>query len=131
MKEVLDFLNKAEVYYLATVEGDQPRVRPIGFVMEWEGKPAFVTGNKKNMYKQLIANPKVEICAYDGKGNTLRLCGRVVFVTSAENQRKALEMLPVLANRYSVGDGVFEVFCLEAAKAVCADMNGVAKELPL
>ena len=47
MKEVLDFLNKVGVYYLATEEGDQPRVRPLGFVMEWQGKLTFCTGNKK------------------------------------------------------------------------------------
>ena len=59
MKEVLDFLNKVGVYYLATEEGDQPRVRPLGFVMEWQGKLTFCTGNKKNMYKQMVNNPKV------------------------------------------------------------------------
>ena len=79
MKEVLDFLNKAGVYYLATTDGDQPHVRPIGFVMDCGGKLAFCTGNYKAMYKQLVANPKVEIACYDGKGNTLHICAKAVF----------------------------------------------------
>ncbi len=131
MQQVLDFLNKTGVYYLATDEGGQPRVRPIGFVMECGGKLAFCTGNKKAMCKQLTANPKVEICAYDGQGNTLRITGEAIFATSAETQQKALDTMPVLKNMYSVGDGVFEIFYLDKAKAVCSNMNGEAQELPL
>ncbi len=131
MQQVLDFLNKAGVYYLATTEGDQPRVRPIGFVMECGGKLAFCTGNKKAMCKQLAWNPKVEICAYDGQGNTLRISGKAVFATSPETQQKALDTMPALANIYSVGDGVFEIFYLDGAKAVCSSMTGETKELPL
>ncbi len=131
MQQVLDLLNKAGVYYLATAEGDQPRVRPIGFVMECGGKLAFCTGNKKAMCKQLAANPKVEICAYDGQGNMLRICGEAIFATSAETQQKALDVMPALKNLYSVGDGVFEIFYLDKAKAVCSNMSGETQELPL
>ena len=129
MKEVLDFLNKVGVYYLATEEGDQPRVRPLGFVMEWQGKLTFCTGNKKNMYKQMVNNPKVEICGYDSEGNTLRICGRAVFATTEAAQAKALEVMPALKNIYSVGDGVFEIFYLDGAKAVLSNMKGESREL--
>ena len=64
MKRVHDFLKKAEVYYLATVEGDQPRVRPFGTVNEFEGKLYVQTGKVKPTSKQLAANPKAEICAF-------------------------------------------------------------------
>ena len=64
MKRVLDFLKKAEVYYLATVEGDQPRVRPFGTINEFEGKLYIQTGKVKPTSKQLAANPKAEICAF-------------------------------------------------------------------
>lgn len=129
MKEVLDFLNKVGVYYLATEEGDQPRVWPLGFVMEWQGKLTFCTGNKKNMYKQMVNNPKVEICGCDSDGNTLRICGRAVFATTEAAQAKALEVMPALKNIYSVGDGVFEIFYLDGAKAVLSNMKGESREL--
>ncbi|MDR1320634.1 MAG: pyridoxamine 5'-phosphate oxidase family protein [Gracilibacteraceae bacterium] len=131
MKEVLDFLNKNRVYYLATAEGDQPRVRPIGFVMEWGGKLAFCTSNQKAMCKQLAANPKAEIACCDGEGNTLRIYGKAVFVTSAESQKKALEIMPNLGGMYSVGDGIFEVYCLDEAKAVFSNMKGERREVTL
>lgn len=131
MKEVLDFLNKAGVYYLATTEGDQPRVRPIGFVMDCGGKLAFCTSNEKAMCRQLAANPKVEIACYDGEGNTLRICGKAVFATSEDTQRKALEVMPSLSNLYSANDGKFEIFYLDEAKATCANMSGDCRELPL
>lgn len=128
MNEVLDFLNKAGVYYLATMEGDQPRVRPLGFVMEWGGKLTFCTSNEKKMYRQLVANPKAEICCFDGE-STLRVCGKAVFATTNEAQRRALEVMPALCRMYSVGDGKFEVFCLEEGKAVFAGMSGDSKEI--
>lgn len=128
MKQVLDFLSRVGVYYLATTEGDQPRVRPVGFVMEHKGKLAFCTGNSKPVYKQLAVNPKVKICCYDGEGNTLRICGKAVFATSPETQRKALEIMPALGNMYSVGDDVFEIYCLGNAKAVCSTMSGETQE---
>ncbi len=131
MQQVLDFLSKAGVFYLATTDGDQPRVRPLGFVMECGGKLAFCTGNKKPMCKQMAANPKVEICAYDGAGNTLRICGKAVFATTEDTQRKALEVMPNLKNLYSVGDGVFEIFYIDEGKAICSSMSGKAQELPL
>lgn len=67
MKRVYDFLKKAEVYYLATVEGDQPRVRPFGTINEFEGKLYIQTGKVKPTSKQLMANPKAEICVLSAK----------------------------------------------------------------
>ena len=131
MKEVLDFLNKVGVYYLATAEDGQPHVRPIGFVMDCCGKLTFQTCNQKAMCKQLAANPKVEIACYDGEGNTLRICGKAVFATSEETQQKALEVMPTLKNQYSVGDGLFEIYYLDEAKAICSNMNGDCQELEI
>jgi uncharacterized pyridoxamine 5'-phosphate oxidase family protein len=129
VKEVLDFLTANKVFYLATTSKDQPHVRPMGFVMEWEGKLAFSTSNPKDMYSQLKVNPNIEICCIDAELNTLRLCGQAVFCTSAETQRKALEVMPGLARMYSVGDGKFEIFYLAKAKAVCQSMSGEKKVL--
>ena len=124
MKEVMDFLKSSKVFYLATTSGDQPHVRPMGFVMECEGKLAFCTSNQKDMYKQLVANPNVEISCIDTNYNTLRICGKAVFCTTEETQRKALEVMPPLGKKYAVGDGVFEIFSLDNVKAVCQTMSG-------
>ena len=96
MKEVLDFLQENKVFYLATTNGSQAHVRPMGFVMEHDGKLAFCTANSKNMYSQLKANPNVEICCVAANYNTLRICGKVVFCNTEETQRKALEAMPSL-----------------------------------
>ena len=66
MNRVYEFLKTAETYYLATVEGDQPRVRPFGTVHMFEGKLYIQTGKGKSVAKQIAANPKVELCAMKG-----------------------------------------------------------------
>lgn len=122
--KALDFLNKAGVYYLATIEGDQARVRPLGFVMEYDGKLTFCTSNQKKMFKQLNDNPKVEISCIDRNFNTLRITGKAVFVTSEETQAKALEIMPDLGKMYSVGDNKFEIFSIDDAVLSCYSMSG-------
>jgi uncharacterized pyridoxamine 5'-phosphate oxidase family protein len=124
MKEVFDFLKTNKIFYLATASGAQPHVRPLGFVMEYDGKLAFCTSNQKDMCKQLVANPTVEICCVDANYNTLRICGKAVFCTTNETQRKALEVMPALGHLYAVGDKNFEIFYLNNAQAVCQTMSG-------
>ena len=131
MKEVLDFLNKAKTFYLATTDGEKAYVRPLGLVIEYNGKLAFSTNNQKPMYKQMQSHPDVQICAYDGEGNTLRISGKFVVVTTEEAQAKALDLFPNLKNMYSPGDGLFEIFSLDDASAICTTMSGESKELPL
>ncbi|MDB0440863.1 pyridoxamine 5'-phosphate oxidase family protein [Clostridioides difficile] len=130
--KALDFLNKAGVYYLATAdESNHAHVRPLGFVMEYDGKLTFCTSNQKNMFKQLIFNPNVEICCIDQKFNTLRILGEAVFVTSKETQAKALEVMPSLSKMYSVGDGKFEIFSIDKAKVSCCSMSGKKVDVEL
>lgn len=129
MKEVLDFLKENKVFYLATTSGDQPHVRPMGFVMEYDGKLTFCTSNQKDMCKQLAANPHVEICCVAANFDTLRICGKVVFCTSEQSQRKALEVMPALGKMYVVGDGKFEIFYLDNAQAECQTMSGEKKPM--
>ena len=77
MKRVYDFLKKADTYYLATVEGDQPRVRPFGTVNEFEGKLYIQTGKIKPVSHQIAANPKVDLCAFSDDAwirNARELC---------------------------------------------------------
>ncbi|WP_371362719.1 hypothetical protein SRRS_38010 [Sporomusa rhizae] len=129
MKEVFDFLAANRVFYLATTSGECAHVRPMGFVMECDGKLAFCTSNQKDMFKQLMINPNLEICCVDANYNTLRICGRAVFCTTEETQRKALEVMPSLAKLYAVGDGKFEIFHLDNAQAVLQSMSGEKQRL--
>lgn len=123
--KVIDFLKQAKVFEIATVDNDQPHVRPIGFVMEYDGGLSFYSDTRKNMYKQLQVNPKVEICALDEKMNTLRIKAKVKFITSESSQKAALEAMPMLAKMgYSVGDGIFEIYTLEDVSFTCKTLVG-------
>ena len=116
MKRVVDFLKKAEVYYLATVEGNQPRVRPFGTVNEFEGKLYIQTGKVKPTSKQLLANPKAEICAYKN-GAWLRLAGEFIEDDRIEAKKSMLDAYPNLRSMYDENDDNTQVFYLQNAIA--------------
>ncbi len=116
MDEVYQFLKDVGAYYLATVEGDQPRVRVFGTVDIFEGKLYIQTGKVKDVSNQMLANPKIEICAFkDGKW--LRLAGKAVLDERIEAQQHMLDAYPSLQDRYQAGDGNNEVFYIEDATA--------------
>lgn len=132
MDEVLKFLAECGTFYLATVEGDQPQLRPLGVAFEFEGKLAFTTNNTKDMWRQMKANPKVAFCGCKEGGQYLRITGTVAFDKSTDAARaKALEVAPVLKGMYSVGDGKFEIFTLESGTATFADMQGGSRTVQL
>jgi len=117
MDEILAFLKKCGTFYLATVEGDQPRVRPFGAVCVFEGKLYLCTNNRKKVYHQILKNPKVEICGTD-KGSWLRLVGEAIPDPRREARVAMLkEYEDVLTNSYSPDDGLFEVLYLQNATA--------------
>jgi uncharacterized pyridoxamine 5'-phosphate oxidase family protein len=116
MEKVLEFLKKCGTYYLATVEGDQPRVRPFGTVNVYEGKLYIQTGKVKDVSKQMKANPKVEISGMNG-GEWIRVAGEAVLDESIEAQKSMLDAYPSLQDRYQPGDGNTEVFYLKNATA--------------
>jgi uncharacterized pyridoxamine 5'-phosphate oxidase family protein len=118
MNEVLEFLTSNPTFYLATLDGDQARVRPFGAVMKFEDKLYFTTSNTKSVFKQLIANPKVEISTTSPKGEWIRLSGNAVVDSRSEAKAAMLEAVPMLKNMYNLNDGVFEVFYLADAVAV-------------
>ena len=116
MKEAYDFLNECGAFYLATVEGDQPRVRPFGVVNIFEDKLYIQTGKSKKVSKQMQANPKVEICGFmDGKW--IRLEGTVVRDDRIEAKASMLDAHPDLKKMYSAEDNNTEVLYFEKAKA--------------
>jgi len=116
MKEVYEFLKKCGTYYLATVEGDQPRVRPFGTVDIFEGKLYIQTGKVKNVSKQLQANPKAEICAY-ADGKWLRVTGKLIRDDRVEAKKHLLDNYPELQHMYSPEDDNTEVLYFEDATA--------------
>ena len=116
MQRVEKFLKEAETYYLATVEGDQPRVRPFGTVNIFEGRLYIQTGKSKEVSKQIHANPKVEICAFKN-GEWLRVAGELVEDDRREAKVSMLEAYPSLQGMYSADDDNTEVFYLQNAKA--------------
>ena len=109
MEQVAKFLKEADTYYLATVEGDQPRVRPFGTAHIFEGKLYIQTGKSKAVSKQIHANPKVEICAFKG-GEWLRVAGELVEDDRREARQSMLDAYPSLQKMYSADDGNTEVF---------------------
>ena len=117
MKRVYDFLNEAETYYLATVEGDQPRARPFGTVNVFEDKLYIQTGKGKAVAKQINANPKVEVCAMKGD-EWIRVEGTLVLDDRVEAQESMLDDYPSLRKMYTTGpDGNTAVYYFKDATA--------------
>ena len=123
MKRVYDFLKKAEVYYLATVEGDQPRVRPFGTVNAFEGKLYIQTGKVKPVSRQLSANPKAEICAYC-EGAWIRVACELIEDDRFEAKKSMLDAYPNLRRMYDENDGNTQVFYMKNATATISSFGG-------
>ena len=120
MERVCDFLKKAEVYYLATVEEDQPRVRPFGTIHIFEGKLYIQTGKVKPTSHQLAANPKAEICAFFD-GAWIRVSCELVEDDRLEAKKSMLDAYPNLRGMYDENDGNTQVFYMKNATATfCA-----------
>ena len=103
MKRICKFLKEANVYYLATVEGDQPRVRPFGTAHIFEGKLYIQTGKVKPVSKQLAVNPKAEICAFKD-GAWIRVAGELVEDDRVEAKKSMLDAYENLRDMYDEND---------------------------
>lgn len=126
MKEVYEFLKKCGVYYLATVEGDQPRVRPFGTCDLFEGKLYIQTGKVKPVAHQMKANPKVEISGMVGR-ECIRISAEAVLDDSIAAQTHMLEAYPSLQDQYKPGDGNTEVYYLKNAVATISSFGAEPK----
>ncbi|CUU50051.1 pyridoxamine 5'-phosphate oxidase family protein [Clostridium beijerinckii] len=131
MNEVLEFLLNNPTFYIATMDGDQPRVRPFGAVMKYKDKLYFTTNNTKSVFEQLVANPKVEISTTSPKGEWIRLTGKAVFDSNAEAKSAMLESVPSLKKMYSLDDNIFEVFYLEDAVVTFSSFSSGPKTIRL
>ena len=116
MKEVYEFLKKCGTYYLATMEGDQPRVRPFGTADLFEDRLYIQTGKSKSVSRQIQANPKVEICAF-ADGTWLRIAGKLVRDDRVEAKAHMLDAHPSLKGMYSAEDDNTEVLYFQDAEA--------------
>jgi len=103
MKSVLEFLKKTRTYYIATIDGDQPRVRPFGTINLYEGKLYIQTSSKKDIANQLSQNPKAEICAFDGE-TWLRISTILVNDTRPEPKQSLMDAYPELKPMYEANE---------------------------
>lgn len=129
MNEVYEFLKKCGVYYLATVEGDQPRVRPFGTVNVFEGKLYIQTGKVKDVSKQLHINPKAEICAFAADGRWIRVAGKLIADDRREAKAAMLESYPDLRRMYSEDDDNTEVLYFEDGVATISSFTGAPETI--
>lgn len=128
MRRVCEFLKSAGTYFLATVEGDQPRVRPFGTAHVFEGRLYIQTGKAKPVSKQIIANPKVEISAFkDGKW--LRISGELVEDDRVEAKKSMLDAYPELRGMYDENDGNTQVFYFKNATAVFSSFTSAPETI--
>ena len=119
MQKTYDFIkqNCHSTYFIATTDGDQPRVRPFGTINIFEGKLYIQTGHKKDVAGQIAANPLVELCCFDGQGTWLRLSGTLVEDERIEAKKAMLDAYPELRTMYDENDGNTAVYYFKDATA--------------
>ncbi len=128
MEKVAKFLKEAGTYFLATVDGDQPRVRPFGTINIFDGKLYIQTGKVKAVSKQLHTNPKAEICAFKD-GTWLRVSGELIEDDRREARESMLNAYPDLRNMYSEDDGNTEVFYIKNATATFSSFTAAPETI--
>ncbi len=133
MNRIVEALKQTGIFYLATIDGDQARVRPVSAVEEIDGAIYISTNRTKEMYRQMMASPKIELCGM-AKGSWLRVSCTAVRDDSDKTRDKFLELAPVIKNWCHKGDGVFdygilEVIRLENPRAVRYSMNKVPESI--
>jgi uncharacterized pyridoxamine 5'-phosphate oxidase family protein len=127
MKEVIEFLKKTKVYFLATADKEQPKVRPFGTINEFDGKLYIQTGKSKPVAKQIAANPKFSISAFDGD-DWIRIEGILVEDDRVEARKSMLDAYPTLRGRYDENDGNTVVYYFKNAKATIESFTEAKKE---
>lgn len=128
MEEVVQFLKDCGTYYLATMEGDQPRVRPFGTAHIFEGNLYVQTGKSKSVSRQMLANPKIEICA-SRDGQWLRIQATAVEDDRVEARKSMLDAYPHLRKLYDENDGNTQVFYLKDATATFSSFTAPSRTI--
>lgn len=130
IQKVSDYLTEAGTFFLSTVDGNKPKCRPFGFHMVHDGKIYFGLGTFKDVYRQIAANPNVEICAVNGT-EFLRYYGTAVFETDKALSQKALDMMPPVKKIYEENGFQMALFYLTNATAEFRSMMGVKETVAL
>ena len=130
VERVCAFLDQAQVYYLATAEGDQPRVRPFGTALVYEGKLYIQTGKVKPVSKQLAANPRAEVCAFH-QGQWVRVAGKLLNDDRREVKVAMLDKYPNLKRMYDPDDGNTQVLYFEGATATFSSFMAAPETVEL
>lgn len=129
MNKIVDELKKVKIFYIATVEGDQPRVRPFSSVAEFEGNAYLCSGKQKEVYEQISKNPKVELSGmYDG-GTWIRVSATLVEDDRIEAQERVLKDPTGPSQLYRAGDGRFVVYKLTNVKAYKYNFYAAPEEI--
>ncbi len=129
-EEIMEFLKENPTFYLATVEGYLPRVRPIGFAMWYNDHLCIGLGKHKAAYKQLLDNTNLEICAANDRGEWMRIQGTANFDNSPEAQAAAFQTMPQLADLYNDETGhKLGIVYLDHISAKLFSMSGVVKDI--
>lgn len=126
MEEIIEFFDSAKMFFIATVEGNQPRVRPFGGLILVNNKLYFNTNSTKNVYKQIIENPKVELCAFN-KGVWMRIEGEAVKESKDELKEAMFKAQPGVAKLYQGREDIFEVF--ELQKVIAKKYSSKGEEI--
>lgn len=129
MNNVLNELRKVKVFYIATVDGNKPRVRPFSSITEFEDKLYICCGKQKEVYKQLKTNPYIEICGMYDRGSWLRVAAKAVEDERIEAQEAMLEDQSGPSQLYKAGDGRFVVFKLEEVEALKFNFYSAPEEI--
>ena len=129
MEEILNFVKGCPCYFIATCEGNQPRVRPFGTFNEFEGKLYVQTGHVKPVAHQIADNPKVEISAFDGKGSWCRITAVLVEDPRIEAKKAMLDAYPELRSMYDENDGNTAVYFIKDGKATISSFTAKPEEI--
>ena len=130
LKKVIDFLDNAETYYLATMDNDQPRVRPFGTALIYKDKLYIQTGKVKPVSHQLSINPKAEICAFKD-GRWIRISGELLNDDNREVKTLMLDKMPILRHMYNEDDGNMQMLYFNKAHVVIASFSAPPEEFDI
>ncbi|MBQ3712734.1 MAG: pyridoxamine 5'-phosphate oxidase family protein [Spirochaetia bacterium] len=130
-EKVHEYLNKAQTFYFLTTDGDQPKGRPFGFQMLVDGVIYFGCGTFKNVFKQLTANPKVEVLALNGGAEFMRYDGKAKVVKSDALLAKVRQAMPEIMALYDKNGWEMGLFCLEDGHVEIRDLFKVKEEFDL
>lgn len=130
-EKVHEYLNKAQTFYFLTTDGDQPKGRPFGFQMLVDGVIYFGCGTFKNVFKQLTANPRVEVLALNGSAEFMRYDGKAKVVKSDALLAKIRETMPQIMALYDKNGWEMGLFCLEEGHVEIRDLFKVKEEFDL